>query len=128
MNNFFDELEKNNINRQKNIEHNNYKNIVSMIIKWLCWATIVIGFIIGIINYSLNEDAMLMITTWIIYCGCSLGGFALAEIIQLLQDIKDRLEPNKQNNNQKYQKEDKIEKQNNKHKYTSDEIDNFLRD
>ena len=98
MNNFFDELEKNNIYTHKdikNIKDNSSKNMISSIIKGLCWTMIVIGFIIGIINHTLNEDTLQMITTWLIYCGCSIGGFALAEIIQILHDIRNKLYSNK---------------------------------
>lgn len=92
--NFFDELDKNDKdthNKIINIKNNSSKNVISSIIKVLCWITIIIGFIFGIINYSLNENALQMITTWFIYCGCSLGGFALAEIIQILHDIRNKL-------------------------------------
>lgn len=113
---------------ENNRQTQNVPNLISIIIKWLCWFIIIIGCGVGISNYSLNENLSQLIITCLISFGSTLGGFALAEIIQLLQDIKDRLEPNKQNNKQKYQKEDKTEKQNTQHKYTSDEIDNFLRD
>lgn len=98
MNNFFDELEKNNVDTHKdikNIKNSSSKNKISSIIKALCWTTIVIGFIYGIINYILNEDALQMFTTWLIYGGCTLGGFALAEIIQILHDIRNKLYSNK---------------------------------
>ena len=99
MNNFFDELEKNNIDTHKDIENikdNSSKNMISSIIKTLCWVVIILGFILGIVNYTLNENAFQMITTWLIYAGCTLGGFALAEIIQILHDIRNKLYSNKE--------------------------------
>ena len=92
--NFFNELEKNDIDTSKdieNIKNNSSKNLISSIIKVICWVTIIIGFIIGIINYSLNENVSQMFTTWFIYFGCSIGGFALAEIIQILHDIRNKV-------------------------------------
>ena len=97
MNNFFDELEKNNVDinkDSKHIKYNSSKNVISSIIKGLCWTMIVTGYIIGIINYTINEDALQMITTWLIYDGCTLGGFALAEIIQILHDIRNKMYSN----------------------------------
>lgn len=91
MNNFFDELEKNSIDKGANIKKSNSKNIIGSIIKALCWLVIIIGFVLGIVGYTINEDTLEMITTWLIYGGCSLGGFALAEIIQILHDIRDYL-------------------------------------
>ena len=38
-----------------------------------------------------DEDALEMITSWFIYFGCSIGGFAIAEIIQILHDIRNKL-------------------------------------
>ena len=96
--NFFNELERNDIDTSKdikNIKNNSSKNVISSIIKGLCWTTIVMGFIIGIVNYTINENVIQMITTWFIYCGCSIGGFALAEIIQILHDIRNKLYENK---------------------------------
>ena len=98
MDDFFEELEKNNIDTHKeikNIKDNSSKNTISNIIKVLCWVIIIIGFILGIVNYTLNEDAFQMITTWLIYGGCTLGGFAIAEIIQILHDIRNKLYLNK---------------------------------
>ena len=97
MNDFFDELEKNNIDTNKdikNIQDNSSKNRISSIIKGLCWTTIIVGFIIGIVNYTLNENISQIFITWSIYFGCSLGGFALAEIIQILHDIRNKLYSN----------------------------------
>lgn len=91
MNNFFDELDKNSIDKGTNTKKSNSKNIIGSIIKTLCWLVIIIGFVLGIVGYTINEDTLEMITTWLIYGGCSLGGFALAEIIQILHDIRDNL-------------------------------------
>lgn len=94
MGDFFEELEKNSVDTNKeikNIKDNSNKNIISSIIKVICWLTIIIGFIIGISLYAINEDALEMITSWFTYFGCSIGGFAIAEIIQILHDIRNKL-------------------------------------
>ena len=94
MGDFFEELEKNSVDTNKEIKYikdNSNKNIISSIIKVICWLTIIIGFIIGISLYAINEDALEMITNWFIYFGCSIGGFAIAEIIQILHDIRNKL-------------------------------------
>ena len=94
MGDFFEELEKNSVDTNKEIKYikdNSNKNIISSIIKVICWLTIIIGFIIGISLYAINEDALEMITSWSIYFGCSIGGFAIAEIIQILHDIRNKL-------------------------------------
>lgn len=94
MGDFFEELEKNSVDTNKEIKYikdNSNKNTISSIIKVICWLTIIIGFIIGISLYAINEDALEMITSWFIYFGCSIGGFAIAEIIQILHDIRNKL-------------------------------------
>lgn len=94
MGDFFEELEKNSVDTNKEIKYikdNSNKNIISSIIKVICWLTIIIGFIIGISLYAINEDALEMIISWFIYFGCSIGGFAVAEIIQILHDIRNKL-------------------------------------
>lgn len=94
MGDFFEELEKNSVDTNKEIKYikdNSNKNIISSIIKVICWLTVIIGFIIGISLYAINEDALEMITSWFIYFGCSIGGFAIAEIIQILHDIRNKL-------------------------------------
>ena len=94
MSDFFEELEKNSVDTNKEIKYIKYNsniNIISSIIKVICWLTIIIGFIIGISLYSINEDTLEMITSWFIYFGCSIGGFAIAEIIQILHDIRNKL-------------------------------------
>ena len=94
MSDFFEELEKNSVDTNKEIKYikdNSNKNIISSIIKVICWLTIIIGFIIGISLYAINEDGLEMITSWFIYFGCSIGGFAIAEIIQILHDIRNKL-------------------------------------
>ena len=97
MSDFFNELEKNSIDTYKdikNIKDNSNKNKISNIIKAFCWTIIIVGFIIGIVNYIFNKDAYQMIITWSVYFGFSLGGFALAEIIQILHDIRNKLYSN----------------------------------
>ena len=93
-NDFFEELDKQDEELRKekqNIRNNSNSNGISSLIKTLSWVVIICGFIIGIVNYSLNEDIGQMLTTWLTYGVCSIGGFALAEIIQILHDIRNRL-------------------------------------
>lgn len=67
------------------------KNTISSILKVIAWIIIALGFILGFIlgqnEYDEIEFSSLM-TTWLTYGGVSLGIFALAEIIQILHDIR----------------------------------------
>ncbi len=67
------------------------KNTISSILKVIAWIIIVLGFILGFIlgqnEYDEIEFSSLM-TIWLTYGGVSLGIFALAEIIQILHDIR----------------------------------------
>lgn len=93
-NNFFEELNKQDEKLRKekqNIKDNSNNNGISSLIKILSWLIVMCGFIIGIINYGFNENVGQMLTTWLTYGVCSIGGFALAEIIQILHDIRNRL-------------------------------------
>lgn len=93
-NDFFEELNKQDEELRKekqNIKDNSNNNGVSSLIKVLCWVLIVLGFIVGILNTMQTENPLTLINTWAIYSGSALGGFALAEIIQILHDIRNRL-------------------------------------
>lgn len=67
------------------------KNTISSILKVIAWIIIVLGFILGFLlgqnEYDEIEFSSLM-TIWLTYGGVSLGIFALAEIIQILHDIR----------------------------------------
>ena len=67
------------------------KNTISSILKIIAWVLIVLGFILGFIlgknEYDDIEFSSLM-TIWLTYGGISLGILALAEIIQILHDIR----------------------------------------
>lgn len=93
-NDFFEELNKQDEELRKdkqNIKDNSNSNGISSIIKVLCWVLIVLGFIVGILDTIQTENPLTLINTWAIYSGSALGGFALAEIIQILHDIRNRL-------------------------------------
>lgn len=70
------------------------KNTISSILKIIAWVLIVLGFILGFIlgknEYDDIEFSSLM-TIWLTYGGISLGIFALAEIIQILHDIRFKI-------------------------------------
>lgn len=70
------------------------KNTISSILKVIAWIIIVLGFILGFIlgqnEYDEIEFSSLM-TIWLTYGGISLGIFALAEIIQILHDIRFKI-------------------------------------
>lgn len=70
------------------------KNTISSILKVIAWIIIVLGFILGFIlgqnEYDEIEFSSLM-TIWLTYDGVSLGIFALAEIIQILHDIRFKI-------------------------------------
>ena len=74
------------------------KNTISSILKVIAWIIIVLGFILGFIlgqnEYDEIEFSSLM-TIWLTYGGVSLGIFALAEIIQILHDIRFKIWNNK---------------------------------
>lgn len=70
------------------------KNTISSILKIIAWIIIFIGFILGFIigKNSYDEiEFITLITIWLIYGGISLGIFALAEIIQILHDIRFKM-------------------------------------
>ena len=70
------------------------KNTISSILKIIAWILIVLSFILGFIlgrnEYDDIEFSSLM-TIWLTYGGISLGIFALAEIIQILHDIRFKI-------------------------------------
>ena len=95
-NDFLNQLSNNSYKSNKEfVKNKNYnENTISAILKIIAWIVIIIGFIIGIVYGSADSyefDGLKMFATWLIFGGGALGCFALAEIIQLLQDIKDRL-------------------------------------
>lgn len=67
------------------------KNTISSVLKVIAWVLIVLGFILGFTLGKNEYDDIefgSLITTWLTYGGLSLGIFALAEIIQILHDIR----------------------------------------
>ena len=81
----------NNINDFDTKENNiSKKNTISVIFRILGWLMIILGFIIGNIYYYDGDNLYIFIT----FGGFALGCFSIAEIIQLLQDIRDRITPN----------------------------------
>ena len=70
------------------------KNTVSSILKVIAWIIIILGFILGFIlgkNEYDDIEFSSLITIWLTYGGVSLGVFALAEIIQILHDIRFKI-------------------------------------
>ena len=70
------------------------KNTISSILKVIAWIIIVLGFILGFIlgkNEYDDIEFSSLITIWLTYGGVSLGIFALAEIIQILHDIRFKI-------------------------------------
>ena len=70
------------------------KNTISSILKVIAWIIIVLGFILGFILGQNKYDEIefsSLITIWLTYGGISLGIFALAEIIQILNDIRFKI-------------------------------------
>lgn len=68
-------------------EKNNISSILMIIARVLIVLEFIFGFILGKNEYDDIEFNSLMII-WLTYDGISLGIFALAEIIQILHDIK----------------------------------------
>ena len=54
---------------ENNRQTQNVPNLISIIIKWLCWFIIIIGCGVGISNYSLNENLSQLIITCLISFG-----------------------------------------------------------
>lgn len=96
-NDFFEKLDNDSekyVKDKQTIKNNSDKNPISSIIKSICYIIVICGFIIGLINYSSDENIGTMLISWLTYGMCSLGGFALAEIIQILHDIRNKLYKN----------------------------------
>lgn len=96
-NDFFEKLDNDSekyVKDKQTIKNNSDKNPISAIIKTICYIILICGFIIGLINYSSNENIGTMLISWLTYGMCSLSGFALAEIIQILHDIRNKLYKN----------------------------------
>lgn len=92
--NFFEELNKqdNEIeNKKREIEKVSSKNSISTIYKTLSWIIIILGLIAGILVGVINENVSQFFTYSLIGFGIALSGFALAEIIQILHDIRSKL-------------------------------------
>lgn len=72
------------------------ENTLSTILKIIAIITVVIGFIFGLVVGANNdydsESGFLII--WLIFGGSALGIYALAEIIQILHDIRRKLYQN----------------------------------
>lgn len=69
-------------------------NLIATILKIIAWIAIILGFAGGIIIGS-EETTVLMYITWVV-CGMfSVFCFAIAEIIQILHDIRKKLENKK---------------------------------
>lgn len=68
-------------------EKNNISSILMIIARVLIVLGFIFGFILGKNEYDDIEFNSLM-TIWLTYGGISLGIFALAEIIQILHDIR----------------------------------------
>lgn len=71
-------------------------NTLSAVLKILTLTTIVIGFMFGIALIVTNGFPSAFII-WLIFGGSALGIYALAEIIQILHDIRRKLYQNNKN-------------------------------
>ena len=71
-------------------EKNNISSILMIIARVLIVLEFIFGFILGKNEYDDIEFNSLMII-WLTYDGISLGIFALAEIIQILHDIRFKI-------------------------------------
>lgn len=75
------------------------KNTLSTILKIIAIITVVIGFILGLVvgaNSDYDSESSFLII-WLIFGGSALGIYALAEIIQILHDIRRKLYQNNKN-------------------------------
>ena len=85
-------IEQNKINLEIKNDTYDKQNNISTILKIFSWLILSLGIVFGFIEFINTEDISNMFTVCIIYGSCSLIGFSFAEIIQLLQDIKNKLE------------------------------------
>ena len=75
------------------------ENTLSTILKIIAIITVVIGFIFGLVvgvNNDYDSESSFLII-WLIFGGSALGIYALAEIIQILHDIRRKLYQNNKN-------------------------------
>ena len=100
--NFFDDLDDSESYHNNSNEYNignfnvnlgkimKVKNTISSTLKLIALFLIVLGFIVGLILGTTEENIKFssILTIWLIYGVVSLGIFALAEIIQILHDIR----------------------------------------
>ena len=99
--NFFNNLESNKAPETKDREEiiTQEKNTLSTILKIIAIITVAIGFIFGLVvgaNSDYDSESSFLIT-WLIFGGSALGIYALAEIIQILHDIRRKLYQNNKN-------------------------------
>ncbi|MDD4376226.1 MAG: hypothetical protein PHR25_05530 [Clostridia bacterium] len=103
-NNFYEDLEstKNKeekeylkeVEKRKNSSIKEEKNIISNILKIIGWCILIIGFILGFVNGKDEYDELSLVSMIIVWCTYGLystGSFALAEIIQILHDIRMKI-------------------------------------
>lgn len=70
------------------------KNTIVTILKVVAWIVLVLGCILGIVLAKDVEDEtqiIVMFTTILTYCGVFLGIYVVAEIVDLLHDIRKQL-------------------------------------
>lgn len=67
------------------------KNLISSVLKVIGWITLIVGFILGFVlgkdTYG-NIEFISLLQVWLVYCGVFLSIYTLAEIIQILHDIR----------------------------------------
>lgn len=67
------------------------KNTIASILKVIAWITLIGGFILGFVlgkdEYG-DIEFISLLQVWLMYGGVFLGIYALAEIIQILHDIR----------------------------------------
>lgn len=68
-------------------------NFISLMVRFIGYATITIGVVIwSVITIETEKISLVsLLIIFLISCGLSLGFFALAEIIQILHDIRFKL-------------------------------------
>ena len=82
-----------NKSKRESVVKNQDKNSIASILKIIGWCLILIGFIAGIIvgNIGYVFNSLIMVTIWICFGISSLLFFSLGEIIQILHDIRWKL-------------------------------------
>lgn len=83
-----------NLNIKETSDYISNTNTIANVLKWLGWATIILGFLVGIIIAGMNDSYISRTPSWLLMLPYWIGGFVsgsfmlgFSEIINLLHQI-----------------------------------------